>query len=266
MIPRTEADKAEWLASRPDLLSLQAVNDGVTIRPYRPEDRPMIERICQETGLRGELDTLFCDRPLFVKLWLSPYLDGEPENSLVAEQDGEIVGYMVSSIRPGFHQRALQCLFPHLLTLIGRWLTGRYRNHPPSERFVRWFLFRSWREMPQTPKAFAHFHFNVAPELVAILVGERLIARFEENLFMRGLDGWHAILFSSPTKRPVGMYKRMGFTIIDQKPCTLFPEGDVTAVCIHKSLTDPLKMARVPMKAQGNATTDPEERPKPKQP
>lgn len=254
MTPRTEADKAEWLSRRPDLLSLQAVRDGIAIRPYRPADRPTVERICQQTGLRGELDSLFCDRPLFVKLWLAPYLDGEPEHSLVAEQDGQIVGYMVGSLRPGFRSRALRCLFPHLLTLVGRWLTGRYRHHPPSGRFVRWFLFRSWREIPKTPPSFAHFHFNLAPELVAILVGERLIARFEETIFLAGLGGWHAILFSSPTKRPVSIYRRMGFTIVDQKPCTLFPEGDVTALCIYKSLEDPLKMARVPMKGQNTAT------------
>ncbi len=251
MTSRTETDKAKWLADRPDLLSLQEIADGITIRPYRREDRPTIERICQETGLRGELDTLFCDRPLFVKLWLSPYLDGEPESCQVAEQEGKVVGYLVGSVRPGFHKRALRCLLPHLLTLLGRWLTGRYRNHPPSGNFVRWLVFRSWRETPKTPNAFAHFHFNLDPDIVAILVGERLIAQFEESVFMQGLDGWHAVLFSSPSKRPVSIYKRMGFTIIDQKPCTLFPEGDVSAVCIYKSLTDPLKMVRVPMKGSG---------------
>lgn len=251
MTSRTEADKAHWLERRPDLLSLRAVNDGILIRPYRAGDRPIVERICQETGLRGELDSLFCDRPLFVKLWLSPYLDGEPESCLVAEQEGKVVGYLVGSIRPGFLQRAIWCLLPHLLTLIGRWLTGYYRSHPPSGRFVRWLLFRSRKEMPNTPKAFAHFHFNLDPDMVAVLVGERLIAWFEEALFMHGLDGWHAILFSSPTKRPVSIYRRMGFTIIDQKPCTLFPEGDVSTLCIYKSLTDPLKMARIPMKGHG---------------
>lgn len=234
--------------AKPELPAvLRNINDGIQIREYRPEDRPTVERICELTGLRGELDTLFCDRPLFVRLWLAPYLDGEPEHCLVAVQESKVIGYLVGTAKRGFKWRAFRCLFPHLATLFFKWMTGQYRHHPPSGHFVRWVLFRSWREFPKVPENAGSFHFNLDPELVAVLVGERLIARFDDHIRNAGLDGWYAVLFSSPTKRPVRMYKKMGFEIVDKKPCTLFPEGDVSAVCIYKPITEWMKMIHIPM-------------------
>ncbi|GAB4452815.1 MAG: hypothetical protein OHK0029_04450 [Armatimonadaceae bacterium] len=228
---------------------LNAIDDGISIRPYRPSDRRAVEAICEATGLRGELDALFCDRPLFVKLWLSPYLDGEPEHCVVAEQDGEVVGYLVGSVNPHFKQEAVRHLLPHVRTLLFRWLMGRYRHHPPSGHFVRWLVFRAWREMPRTPHA-PNFHFNTTPELLATLVGERLIAQFEQYILEAGQRGWYAVLFSSPKKRPVRMYEKMGFEILDKKPCTLFPEGDVQAVTIYKPLGEWMRMIHIPLKGK----------------
>lgn len=248
-------------AAKAEKAKLLAVQDGISVRPYRPEDRPALERICSLTGLRGELDEIFCDRPLFVKFWLAPYLDGEPEHTVVAELDGKAVGYLVGNVRPHFARRSLPILFPYLVTMVFRWITGQYRHHPPSGRFVRWILTRSWRELPKTPPKSASFHFNLDPDMVSTMVGERLMAKFEEAVEAAGLPGWHAILFSSRKKRPVAMYKRMGFEIVDQVPNTLFPGGDVSTVCIYKPLTIWISMTRVPRKdtVVSEANESPEE-------
>jgi GNAT superfamily N-acetyltransferase len=242
-------------AAKAERQRLLAMDDGVTLRPYRPADRPAVERICALTGLRGELDELFCDRPLFVKLWLSPYLDGEPEHCIVAEQGGKVVGYLVGNVRPGFEARAVRILFPRLLTLAFRWMTGRYRSHPPSGRFVRWLLTRAWRELPKTPPHSANFHFNIDPDLMVTVIGERMIAKFEEHLEAAGVPGWHAILFSSKKKRPVSLYRRMGFQIVDRVPNTLFT-GGVETVCIYKPLDIWINMARVPMRGKAGLRSD----------
>lgn len=181
--------------------------------------------MCAENGLRGHLDKYFCDRELFTKLWLSPFLDGEPESSWVAERDGVVVGYLVGAIRPGFERRAVRWILPHVLRLVGRWITGRYRHHPASGRFVRWFLTRSWREVPRHEPGSSNFHFSVDQEQRG---GERLGDLLMEAYFARlrslGVARFHIHVFASSGRREVGFYRRSGFKVEDVRVSTLFAE------------------------------------------
>ncbi|MDX1935356.1 MAG: hypothetical protein SFU56_22380 [Capsulimonadales bacterium] len=218
------------------------------IEPYRPADRKTVEEICAQTGLRGRLDRTFCDRDLFVKFWLSPYLDGQPENCLVArDADGVICGYLVGTIGRGYPARVLRTTFPHLLTLLFRWASGRYRHHPPTGRFIRWLLTRSWRENPTPPADLpAHFHLNLRPDVRKGL-GWELLRTFEGMIREKGFEGWYAVVFSSSGKRDVKLYRRLNFGIGDIRRCTLFSE-ETQFVTIYRRMDDgpldPLKLGR----------------------
>ena len=193
------------------------------IRPYRPADRADVERICMESGLRGHLDDYFCDRELFAKIWLGPFLQNESDTCWVDEENGNVVGYLVSAVKPGYKGRALRVLAPLALTMLGRWLTGKYRHHPPSGRFVQWFLLRSWREAPRGEAS--NFHFNVDPSYRGSeRIGDDLMNAYFDHLRSQGVDRFQIHVFASAGKRDLQFYLNLGFRIADLRRCTVFSE------------------------------------------
>lgn len=216
----------------------------MTIRGYQPGDREAVERICLSTGLRGHLTDLFRDADIFLDVWLSPYLNNEPQNAWVAEQDGRVVGYLVSSFSPRFAVRALPILLRNAGRMVTRLLAGRYRDHAPSRRFVRWFVLRALWETPRHPKASAHLHFNVETRHrgndFREGAGGLLLAEFERRVRDSGLDGYYGILFTGERRRSVRFYERAGYRLHDKRRCTLFPGEDVWLTTIVRTVrSDP---------------------------
>src|SRR5262245_28851887 len=69
------------------------------IRPYRPSDRERVREIAFATGYMGEPpDFYWRDAESFAEVWTAWYTDHEPESSFVAEQDHEVVGYLVGCL------------------------------------------------------------------------------------------------------------------------------------------------------------------------
>jgi GNAT superfamily N-acetyltransferase len=200
------------------------------IRRYRPEDRGAVERICIETGLKGNLEAYFCDPDLFAKLWLSPFLDAEPEASWIAEVDGKVVGYLVAAIRPGFSRRAVRAMLPHLAKLVSNWVRGQYRAHPPSARFARWLLFRSWRELPSNTRPLSNFHFNVLKdERGGRRLGDSLLNAYFAELRARGHTHFTIHVFGAAGKRDISFYRKVAFRIADARVSSLFTSPTVVA-------------------------------------
>lgn len=204
------------------------------IRPYQPEDRPDVERICVETGLGGKLDEYFCDRELFVKLWLAPYLDVCPEHCRVAISEGKVVGYLVATFDPDWTPKAAKSLIPWVAKLVGRWMSGRYRHHNPTSRFVKWFLTQSWRELPKSPKNSCQFHFNVDPNFQGSDLGIQLGRHFVLEAKSRGMKEWYCVVITGPGKKSRKFYERLGFVINDSKPFALFGDGAEVLCCVKQ--------------------------------
>lgn len=217
---------------------------GPTLRAYNPQDRPGVEAVCIATGLSGRLPDLFCDAELFAKLWLAPFLEGEPDSCWVVEDDGRIVGYLVGSARPGFKARALRCLLPYLRQALGRWARGNYRNHPPSGRFLRWLFLRSWRETPAAPSGAGNFHFNLLPEYQGQgTLGADLGYRFLDHLRQRGVAHFYIHVFVAHWLRGYAFYRRLGFRTYDLRPCSLY--GDDSALGCFTQPVPPADAERV---------------------
>jgi ribosomal protein S18 acetylase RimI-like enzyme len=215
----------------------------MTIRNYRPEDRAQVEKICADTGLRGHLDQLFCDRELFAKIWLAPYLENEPENCFVAEDEGQVVGYIVSALDPQFPKRALRALAPHLATMLRNTLGGRYRRHPESHQFVRWLLLRSWREKPGEPRNSTHLHFNVAEGYRNGELGLDLLATYFRQIRERGFKQFHAVVWAGSGAREIDRYLRLGFEPYSISPTTVLPEP-IFFTCLTRDVPEGDRMAR----------------------
>ncbi len=208
------------------------------VRPYQPGDFPDFERICLSTGLNGQLDQLFCDREAFVKIWLGPYLALSPDSCLTAERNGKVVGYLVGTYDDRFTLKAAVHLLPVLIRLATKWMLGQYRHHPPTGRFLHWLFFRSWREHPKIPTSSCSFHFNVDQEEGKDSMAGFLLGRaFLDGARKRGKPQWHAVVFAGGGRRPVRVYEKLGFTILDRRPCSLFEGEKVELATITKKVS-----------------------------
>ncbi len=209
------------------------------IRPYQPSDRDGVRRLCCDTGFLGNpIDRIFCDRELFSDLHTTPYLDYEQEWAFVAESDGDLVGYLLGSVRQDFPWLFVyECSFT-ALRMWSRSLKGFY-DHYRSRSYVHWLLTRSFRERPKHPPGAAHMHFNVAAPYRGHGIGLALWRAFETALQQAEISHYFGEFFSCPGRRPEIVYRRFGFHVYDQVDTTIYATEigrPVRLTCVHKIL------------------------------
>lgn len=219
--------------------------DMVTVRQYRDDDREELRRICCETGFLGRpIDPIYQDRELFADLFTNPYLDCEPEWTLVVESGGRVAGYLMGSVSPNFNRTLLLSGFQTACKMLHRLLTGKYAEHPRSEQFVRWVLVKGLMEQPKHPEHAGHLHMNLERPLRWGSVARRLLCLYEEMLFAAEMDHYYVKFFSCPQRNPERMYHHLRFEEYDRVLSTIFqPEitGSLSVVCAHKRLNVPAK-------------------------
>ncbi len=217
-------------------------SEGVIIRPYQPEDRPTIRRICCDTGFLGNpIEAIFADREIFADLFTGPYLDYESNYAWVADAGGRVVGYLLGSISPSFDYTLLYSGFQTTLRMILRAATGRYSQHPRTQHFIRWLLVNGYREQPRHPERAAHLHLDIEKSYRGQGLACRLWRSYETQLYLCGVKHCYGAFFSWPRRRPEHGYSRFGFSVFDRKLTTIFrPEisEPVEVVCIEKRLRE----------------------------
>ncbi len=214
---------------------------AVRVRAYVPSDRPGIRKLCCDTGFLGNpIDNVFRDRELFADLFTGAYLEHEPEWALVAEANGQVVGYLLGSISRIFDFVLMCNGFPIASKMVCKLLTGRYAQHPRSARFVRWLLTSGYQEQPKHPANAAHLHFDLANEYRGRGIARRLWDVYERRLRVAGVKQCYGSFFSHPQRRPESVYARYGFKVYDRKSTTLFqPEiSNLEVVCVQKNLSN----------------------------
>ncbi|HEY3860520.1 MAG TPA: hypothetical protein VGO59_01425 [Verrucomicrobiae bacterium] len=226
---------AEWEApAKPDAVA------EIRLRPYQKTDRAAICRLCCETGfLGGKVDPLFQDHDLFAELFTRPYLDYEPEWVTVAEEQNQVVGYLLGSVRPRFGLVLARCGFRTTLKMLLRLAAGHYRGHPRSRQFIRWLLTAGCREQPRHPRNAAHLHIQLDQRHRGHVLGRRLWEYYERRIREIGVKQCYGAFFSCQKRRPEVAYSRYGFRVFDRRRTTLFePEvrEPVEVVCVCKNL------------------------------
>jgi hypothetical protein len=217
---------------------------------YQDSHREEVRRICCDTGFLGKpIDPIYQDRELFADLFTNPYLDYEPEWTLVAENAGRVVGYLTGSVNPNFNRTLMLSGFQTACKMLSRLITCKYSDHPRSEHFVRWLLARGLTEQPKHPDGAAHLHMNLERPFRWGSVARRLLAMYEDLLFATGINHYYAKFFSCPQRNPETMYGRCGFQIYDRVETTIFQTeviDTVSVVCVHKKLDDATSRSFVP--------------------
>ncbi|SDU14184.1 hypothetical protein SAMN05444156_2208 [Verrucomicrobium sp. GAS474] len=211
----------------------------LTVRFYRPEDRPVIRRICAETGFLGKpIDPLFEDRELFADYLTRYYTDIEPESTLVIESGGVVQGYLNGSRRVGQYKR-FRFRDNARLFLVGAW---RYFTRPygaETRQYVRWLMTRAGKENPVTPQDLPHFHINLLPPVRSVAGTRAIIDAFLKYLVEQGEKGVYAQVISYEARRAVRTFERYGFEVIDQKEVTKYRhlhDGGIFLFTIIKDL------------------------------
>lgn len=197
------------------------MSETITIRPYQPADRPAIRAICADTGFLGDpVDPVFEDRETFADFLTSYYTDAEPETSVVLEDCGQVVGYILGSRFPDRARRFwLQHGPPLALRVFFRYL---FHYRPASRRYIRWLLWRGWRETPKAPDRMAHFHINLLPPYRNVAQTRALIDFFLARLAAAGEPAVYGQMITFHNRRGARMFARYGFEVTDTKEVTKF--------------------------------------------
>lgn len=219
---------------------MEPLPQKLTFRQYRDSDRQMIRRICCETGFLGHpIDPIFRDRELFADLYTNPYLDHEPELTLVVEKDGRVAGYLMGSVSQYFSRHLMFNGFQTSFKMLQRLISGRYSIHPRSEQFVRWIFSKGFKEQPKHPKYAGHLHMNLERPLRRGTVALHMLKIYEDMLKAIAVNHYYIKFFSCRQRNLERFYHRLRFEIYDRVASTIFrPEVSDNSyiVCAHKKL------------------------------
>ena len=192
----------------------------LSVRFYRPEDRPRIRQLCADTGFLGNpIDPIFQDRELFADFLTAYYTDKEPESALVCEVDGVVKGYLIGSRFP-FRQKIYNLLHAPLLALkiLIRWKT----YNQATRNYLRWLIQRGKKETPFTPKGIPHFHINLLPEARNVANTRALIDAFLHYLHQHNEKAVYGQIVTFDTRRGTRMFERYGFKVLDSREITKY--------------------------------------------
>ena len=206
----------------------------IRLRFYRPEDRPTLARIMTSTAMRGRPAREFYeDEAVVRRIFFDYYVDREPECCLVAEVDGQIVGYVLGCRRTARYERYLMVhLGPWLFARVVGSLVGLRYRRAATYRSLWWVVARAWREVPPVSlKRYpAHVHVGLEPglrtrqpRLLWYACWARLAEALEPLMRSKGVRGIHG-----HTAEPVGQeffatrLKLFGWQAAGTRPFSLF--------------------------------------------
>ncbi|MFQ3670946.1 MAG: GNAT family acetyltransferase [Verrucomicrobiia bacterium] len=194
---------------------------SIAIRPYLPSDRAAVRAICADTGFLGNpVDPIFQDRETFADFLTSYYTDAEPETSVVLTDHDRVVGYILASRFPRRARAYWLRRGPALaLRVLLRYL---FHYQAPSRRYIRWLLWRGWRETPYTPPGIPHFHINLLPPYRNVAQTRALIDFFLARLARTGETKVYGQMVTFHNRRGTRMFARYGFEVIDTKEVSKF--------------------------------------------
>jgi len=212
------------------------------IRPYAPGDRNDVFGICHKTGYFGEDASVhFTDAVLFGTIFVSYYIDNEPENAFVAVDGDTTIGYIVGTADTRVQKESFdRAVMPGILK---RLFTSTIFRHPKDALFL--LGLRGYEHFEEALYAEnllddypAHLHINLLPGHQRRGLGERLILAFEDHMKRKGVPGIHLVTSTLNTKA-VPFYDKLGYRVVRKLPNFLWDKKsppDTKSLVFAKSL------------------------------
>lgn len=210
--------------------STTAATSPVVIRGYDSSDRAAIREICRQAASE-QPDPLFHeDLELGPLLLADYYLDYEPEQCFVADVDGRVVGYILTSKNTQDYFRVLKRLIlPRLaLRLLWKLMSLQFRNRS-TYKALWWKLVaglgphrRDELTLPISEYP-AHSHRNVERAYRGKGIGHLLAVRQHDHLREQGIKGMHAVLLETAGNDALSreLCRRRGFELVATQPHTV---------------------------------------------
>jgi ribosomal protein S18 acetylase RimI-like enzyme len=193
-----------------------------TVRPYDAADREELLALFARAGDGSPTGTLWRHTPSEAAIYLTPYLDHEPESVFVAVgADGALVGYLAGSLGrgavPSEEDRMVRAISRHLVVLRPRSMPFFARSMRDGVRDKRAGATSAGEiDDPRWP---AHLHVNVAPEARGTGLAQGLMASFQAHVHAAGVPGAYLQTLVE-NERAARFFARSGFV----------PHGDTPAV------------------------------------
>jgi len=190
------------------------------IRPYEPRDRMALRQICSDTADAGQpIERIFPDREVFADLLTNYYTEFEPQSVFVADNAGEVVGYVTGSVDT---KRFLRTMIWRIVpvVLVKALLRGTLW-HPQTVRLFRanigLWLKSGHRTGPTMDNYPAHLHINLREGFRGQQLGRRLVEKFCNHARAAGARGVHAGV-SAENERGCHFFEELGFVELHREP------------------------------------------------
>lgn len=182
----------------------------IIIKKYQNQDRKFLEDICYNTGLMGEAASSFWGhKKSFVGLWLSYYLNKEPQHTYVALVNGKVVGYLTGCLDSNQYNEKwifIKIIFKYLLLI-----------RPSTKTFFR----RSLKDMKLNNNIStsgllhdkrwpAHLHINLSKDARGKGIGSKLITTWLNFLKENDIKGCHLSTMAENTSA-ITFFEKQGF-------------------------------------------------------
>lgn len=196
------------------------MNGGVIVRRYEPRDRAAVRQICCDTADSGApVESFFPDREVFADLLTRYYTDLAPEASWVADQAGQVVGYLTGCFDS---QRFLRAMGLRVIPFaVCKALRRGTLWHPQTVKLLRANCNRGPSRPPFNRAAVyreypAHLHINLSRDSRGQGAGPILLERFLEQARRAQVAGVHAgVSDANPAGR--GFFEKSGFVVLGQE-------------------------------------------------
>ena len=201
---------------------------GLQIRAYAPGDRAGLRQICCDTADAGQpIENFFPDREVFGDLLTNYYTQHEPSSTFVADNDGDVVGYVTGCLET---KRFLRVMIWRIVpvVLINALLRGTLW-HPQTVRLLRanlglWLKHGKRTAQERLDGYPSHLHVNVRQGFRGQHLGHRLIETFCERARAAGSPGVHAgVSAENPSARH--FFEGLGFQELHREARMRKPDG-----------------------------------------
>lgn len=186
--------------------------DGMEIRTFCESDRAALSDLFGRAGEDSPSGSLWGHEESEAAVYLTPYMDLEPDSLFIAVVDGALTGYLTGCLDsfafPSETERMEQAMRKYRLIFRAR----------PAAFFARGLFdvaisaIRRQRTAADFDDARwpAHLHINVLPQVRGTGVGRALMTRWFERLMESGSRGCHLQTLVE-NNRAVLFFERMGF-------------------------------------------------------
>lgn len=187
------------------------------VRKLRPEDRVAVRTICFATGMMGEpIVEQYGDFESFADMFTAYYTDIEPENSVVAELDGQVVGYVLCALDQRKVKLPAQYMLEHALTRGIRLRPGTFRFSMRSGLDMLGDLLRKGAPQVDLDRYPSSSHVNLLAPARRGGGATEMFYRVFDNIVSRGSRGMHGS--TQATNRPLMELatKKLGFHLVGE--------------------------------------------------